>query len=145
MSSDLVRVKLCRVSPRDRVSMDLKLALEGKSLQRWAQEALERLASRPLSAIDPAREGRPWAARDGVHVRHGRGTWLSVRVPPELLRRARLRLGLLGASLCSWMSECVSEYIRGVDLEAAERAVFGRVRSRAGRRAGRRVRRVRAA
>jgi hypothetical protein len=63
-------------------------------------------------------------------------------VPPELLRRARLRLHLTGASLCSWMSECVSEYIRGVDLEAAERAVFGRVRKR---RAARRVRRVRAA
>ena len=137
MSSDLVRVKLCRLRHRDRVAMDLKLALEGKTLQRWAQEVLERLASRPLSSVDPAREGRPWAARDGVHVRDGRGTWLSVRVPPELLRRARLRLHLTGASLCSWMSDCVAEYIRGVDLEAAERAVFGRGRKR---RSGRRVR-----
>jgi len=121
----LVRVKLAKVTPRDRAALELKLVLKGKSLQGWATEQMRRLASVPLSRCRPAqRDGR----RPGA-VRSGRITWVSVRVPESLYRRARLRLRARGLSLLRWGEQLVHREIRSVDLDAAERAAFGPSRS----------------
>jgi hypothetical protein len=129
-TSRLVRVKGTYVDPVLWTKFNLKLVMENKTLQQWAQEAIEELNNMPLSEIkpvDPAqfvREDPPGPKRPH---------WVPFRLDPEQYRRARWRWSAMGISMTAWFYARIKDYAGHINLDEVEKAIISREKGQASR------------